>query len=150
MNREDIIRCAREAGFELKNRDELPLLERFAELVAADERELCAMQCDIVQNNLDESEGNEAGEQKEEKETKVAKAGIKKKIKRRRVKKVAKKEGGNGSAPSPAEEQKMLTKLEMMTLDWIQARVDMQAQVLENLGDNLEKGGNKLQEIVAA
>lgn len=54
MNREDIIRCAREAGFELKNRDELPLLERFAELVAADERELCAMQCDIVQNNLDE------------------------------------------------------------------------------------------------
>ena len=39
MTRDEIIRMARESGFELKNRDELPLLERFAELVAAAERE---------------------------------------------------------------------------------------------------------------
>lgn len=57
MNREDIIRWAREAGGSDSDPSDLltvGILERFAELVAAAERELCAMQCDIVQNNLDE------------------------------------------------------------------------------------------------
>jgi hypothetical protein len=53
MNREDIIRMAREAGFEQNSlgmtytSGALPeLLERFAGLVAAAEREACASICD--------------------------------------------------------------------------------------------------------
>ena len=47
MNREDIIRMAREAGGMFDhmmwlNRDLLPVFERFAALVAAAEREACA------------------------------------------------------------------------------------------------------------
>jgi len=48
MNREDIIRMAREAGF-TPQRDEwlfTEMLERFATLVAAAEREACAKVCD--------------------------------------------------------------------------------------------------------
>ena len=56
MNREDIIRMAREAGFEVYGTDVwitdgwwLEELERFAALVAAAEREACAKVCDAVQ-----------------------------------------------------------------------------------------------------
>ncbi len=45
MTRDDIIRMAREAGFEFKDRAE-PKLERFAALVAAAEREACAKVAD--------------------------------------------------------------------------------------------------------
>ena len=64
MNREDIIRMAREAGFVVDevSQQHQPncifhthylvdeLLERFAALVAAHEREACAMVCDEVGN----------------------------------------------------------------------------------------------------
>lgn len=43
MKQEDIIRMAREAGF---NVGTAPQIERFAELVRADEREACAKVCD--------------------------------------------------------------------------------------------------------
>ena len=56
MNREDIIRMAREAGFEPEVFDEGQLLEyreewhatleRFAQLIAAAEREACAKVCE--------------------------------------------------------------------------------------------------------
>ena len=53
MDREDIIRMAREAGFEVYGTDVwitdgwwLEELERFAALVAATEREACARLCD--------------------------------------------------------------------------------------------------------
>lgn len=53
MNREDIIKMAREAGFEVYGTDVwvtdgwwLEELERFAALVAAAEREDCAQICD--------------------------------------------------------------------------------------------------------
>jgi hypothetical protein len=49
MNREDIIRIAREAGFTtLSINEDLwgPYLERFAALVAAHEREECAKLCE--------------------------------------------------------------------------------------------------------
>lgn len=48
MNREDIIRMAREAGFHPwysqpeEHPDHVAIIERFAALVAADEREACA------------------------------------------------------------------------------------------------------------
>lgn len=55
MTRDDIIRMAREAGFESNSLGMtytsgslLDLLERFAELVAAAEREACAKVCDEV------------------------------------------------------------------------------------------------------
>lgn len=55
MTRDDIIRMAREAGFESNSLGMtytsgslLDLLERFAELVAAAEREACAKVCDWV------------------------------------------------------------------------------------------------------
>ena len=53
MNREDIIRMAREAGFchDINNGIYLcaPMhIERFAALVAAAEREACAKVCDVV------------------------------------------------------------------------------------------------------
>jgi len=40
----DIIKLAREAGLCMAN-DEWPLMERFAELVSAQEREACALEC---------------------------------------------------------------------------------------------------------
>ena len=58
MNREDIIRMAREAGFEVYETDVwitdgwwLEELERFAALVAAAEREACAKVCDGMDHN---------------------------------------------------------------------------------------------------
>ena len=45
MNREDIIRMAREAGL-FVHKEVQPELERFAALVAAAEREACAKVCD--------------------------------------------------------------------------------------------------------
>jgi hypothetical protein len=45
MNRDDIIRMAREAGFDVAP-DEWHWLERFAALVAAAEREACAKVCE--------------------------------------------------------------------------------------------------------
>jgi len=55
MNREEIIRMAREAGFEVYGTDVwitdgwwLEELERFAALVAAHEREACAKVCDVL------------------------------------------------------------------------------------------------------
>jgi hypothetical protein len=51
MNRDDIIRMAREAGIS-KPWDQEPVkwetLERFANLVAAEEREACAALCDKI------------------------------------------------------------------------------------------------------
>ena len=48
MNRDDIIRMAREAGWTgpEENVTYVAMLERFANLVAAAEREACAMACD--------------------------------------------------------------------------------------------------------
>jgi hypothetical protein len=47
MTREDILRMAREAGYGFSMADlHAPALERFAELVAAAEREACAKLCD--------------------------------------------------------------------------------------------------------
>ncbi len=49
MNREDIIRMAREAGYGDALADlHAPALERFAKLVAAAEREECAKVCDVL------------------------------------------------------------------------------------------------------
>ena len=55
MNKEDIIRMAREAGFEVYETDVwitdgwwLEELERFAALVAKHEREACAKVCDVL------------------------------------------------------------------------------------------------------
>ena len=46
MNREDIIRMAREAGFRVNTTESLlEELERFATLVASAEREACAKVC---------------------------------------------------------------------------------------------------------
>ena len=69
MTRDDIIRMAREAGFESNSLGMtytsgslLDLLERFAELVAAAEREACAKVCDVYDvaedvNSSDTAEG---------------------------------------------------------------------------------------------
>jgi len=50
MNREEIIRMAREAGFNPVSYTgaNLKLFERFAALVAAAEREACAKVCDVL------------------------------------------------------------------------------------------------------
>ena len=54
MNREDIIRMAREAGignsWDLNWQDKI--IERFAELIAKQEREACAKMCDYVYDNI--------------------------------------------------------------------------------------------------
>jgi hypothetical protein len=51
MNREDIIRMAREAGLMLGS-EQLPWgVERFAHLVAAAEREACAALCDKISDD---------------------------------------------------------------------------------------------------
>jgi hypothetical protein len=65
MNREEIIRMAREAGFSewAVGLSEMPLhLERFAALVASAEREACAKVCDEYDvaedvNSCDTAEG---------------------------------------------------------------------------------------------
>ena len=51
MNREDIIRMARQAGsmIEAVQEKDLQWLERFAALVASAEREACAQLCDAFQ-----------------------------------------------------------------------------------------------------
>jgi hypothetical protein len=61
LTRDDIIRMAREAGFESNSlgltytSGLLPdLLERFAALVAAAEREVCAKLCDALKNPIDD------------------------------------------------------------------------------------------------
>ena len=50
MNRDDIIRMAREAGWTgpEENVTYVAMLERFAKLVAAAEREACAKACDAL------------------------------------------------------------------------------------------------------
>ena len=50
MNRDDIIRMAREAGWTgpEENVTYVAMLERFANLVAAAEREACAAACDTL------------------------------------------------------------------------------------------------------
>ena len=56
MNRDNIIRMAREAGFTtLSINEDLwgPYLERFAKLVAAREREGCAKWADLVAREID-------------------------------------------------------------------------------------------------
>lgn len=61
MDREEIIRMAREAGFEVYETDVwitdgwwLEELERFAALVAAHEREACAKVCEEVESRAEE------------------------------------------------------------------------------------------------
>ena len=58
MNREAVIRMAREAGLAYGS-DEKPLgsVTRFAALVAAHEREACARWCDIVAREVDDTNG---------------------------------------------------------------------------------------------
>ena len=55
MTREDIIRMAREAGGDDWGlfRDFMPELERFANLVAAAEREVCAKVCEGINSAED-------------------------------------------------------------------------------------------------
>ena len=49
MNRDDIIKLARKAGLSITTAyGEKPALQRFAELVAAVEREACAKLCDEI------------------------------------------------------------------------------------------------------
>ena len=53
MNRDEIIRMAREAGFAIQGDmygedDEIARVKRFANLVAAAEREACAKVCDVL------------------------------------------------------------------------------------------------------
>jgi hypothetical protein len=57
MNREDIIRMAREAGFDPHDMSDdftcnLMDIERFAIIVAATEREACAQLCDRFANRM--------------------------------------------------------------------------------------------------
>lgn len=55
MNREDIIRMAREAGFESHDAmiNHTKELQKFAALVAAAEREACAKVCEEYQDAVD-------------------------------------------------------------------------------------------------
>ena len=57
MNRDDIIRMAREAGGDDWGifRDFMPEIERFANLVAAAEREACAKVCEAEGKRVDAS-----------------------------------------------------------------------------------------------
>jgi hypothetical protein len=65
MNRDDIIRMAREAGFSVGPSRDGPddvwgvgaNLTRFAALVAAAEREACAKVCDLVAREMDDTNG---------------------------------------------------------------------------------------------
>ena len=53
MTQDEIIRMAREAGFDIDDpifpmdEEDIKILERFAALVAAHEREACAKVCDV-------------------------------------------------------------------------------------------------------
>ena len=49
MNRDDIIRMAREANLWMTSDERIAAVERFAALVAAHEREACALVCVIVE-----------------------------------------------------------------------------------------------------
>ena len=55
MTRDDIIRMAREAGFNHEGYDwneiVFPIVERFAAIVAAAEREECAKLCEMVEDD---------------------------------------------------------------------------------------------------
>ena len=55
MNRDDITRMAREAGIDEPESDWMywAAMERFAALVAADEREACAKLCDALHYEVD-------------------------------------------------------------------------------------------------
>jgi len=70
MTREDIIRMAREAGHAIRNIDgedevmdgdnyhiQTELIERFAALVAAAEREACAKVAELVAREIDDTNG---------------------------------------------------------------------------------------------
>jgi hypothetical protein len=48
MNRDDILRMAREAGYISSQFTSTTTLERFANLIAAAEREACARVCDEI------------------------------------------------------------------------------------------------------
>ncbi|NDC49555.1 MAG: hypothetical protein EBZ61_10850 [Micrococcales bacterium] len=61
MNRDDIIRMAREAGYGEAMADlHAPALQRFAEIVATAEREECARVCDDNAITMPKSEYAEA------------------------------------------------------------------------------------------
>ena len=53
MNRDDIIRMAREAGWTgpEENVTYVAMLKRFANLVAAEEREACAKMCEAIEDD---------------------------------------------------------------------------------------------------
>ena len=61
MNRDDIIRMAREAGIVWGDHTVVGgqenLLEAFAALVAAHEREVCATMADLVAREIDDTNG---------------------------------------------------------------------------------------------
>ena len=61
MSREEIIRMAREAGFQVASESwwvtESEALDRFAALVAAAEREACAQVCEALRDDLLEGLG---------------------------------------------------------------------------------------------
>jgi len=54
MNRDDVIRMAREAGFSVAWPETVPNFERFAALVAAAEREACAQlaETDLMRHKI--------------------------------------------------------------------------------------------------
>jgi len=52
MTRDNIVRMAREAGKDISQEHGLvPFLERFANLIAASEREECAKLCEMVEDD---------------------------------------------------------------------------------------------------
>lgn len=57
MTQNEIIKLAREAGFQPSDLDTMfwQVMERFATLVAAHEREACAKVCDDIDNNMEAS-----------------------------------------------------------------------------------------------
>ena len=60
MNREDIIRMAREAGWDSHHAEFDTRIERFAALVASAEREACAKVCDRYVNSSSDHEAGTA------------------------------------------------------------------------------------------
>ena len=57
MTREEIIRMAREAGFSVTWPETVPNFERFAALIAAAEREACAVWAELVAREMDDTNG---------------------------------------------------------------------------------------------
>ena len=53
MNRDDIIRMAREANLWMTSDERIAAVERFAALVAAHEREACARVCEALGNDAE-------------------------------------------------------------------------------------------------